>query len=105
MNLAAGGCILWGMAEMTPDLAAVTANAFYDELSKLAAAGALGKFWDGAKHELGPAMGAVGGAGVAKMVGVDPLAGAAAGYGLGATGDIVKAIKEKRLARTLASHP
>jgi hypothetical protein len=69
-----------------------------DELQKLSAAGALGNFWEGAKHELGPALGAVGGAGVAKMVGIDPLAGAAAGYGLGATGDIVKAIKEKRMA-------
>lgn len=73
-----------------------------DELRKLSAAGALGNFWEGAKHELGPALGAVGGAGVAKMVGVDPLAGAAAGYGLGATGDIVKAVKEKRLASRLA---
>lgn len=73
-----------------------------DELQKLSAAGALGSFWEGAKHELGPAMGAVGGAGVAKMVGIDPLAGAAAGYGLGATGDIVKAIKEKRLASQAA---
>lgn len=90
------------MAELTQDLAAVTAAAFYDELSKLSAAGALGKFWDGAKHELGPAIGAVGGAGVAKVVGMDPLAGAAAGYGLGASGDIVKAIKEKRLAASLA---
>lgn len=93
------------MAEMTSDLAAVTAAAFYDELSKLAAAGSLGRFWEGAKHEIGPALGAVGGAGVAKMVGVDPLAGAAAGYGLGATGDIVKAIKEKRLASALARRP
>lgn len=88
-----------------PDLAAVTAAAFYDEFSKLSAAGALGKFWDGAKHEIGPALGAVAGAGTAKALGVDPLAGAAAGYGLGATGDIVKAIREKRLASTLAKRP
>jgi hypothetical protein len=76
-----------------------------EELQKLSAAGSLGNFWEGAKHELGPALGAVGGAGVAKMVGVDPLAGAAAGYGLGASGDIVKAIKEKRMAAKAARMP
>jgi len=84
---------------------AIAAEFMRDELQKLGAAGSLGNFWEGAKHELGPALGAVGGAGVAKMVGVDPLAGAAAGYGLGATGDIVKAIKEKRLASKLSRAP
>ena len=83
----------------------IPAEYMRDELQKLSAAGAMGNFWEGAKHELGPALGAVGGAGVAKMVGVDPLAGAAAGYGLGATGDIVKAIKEKRLAAQAARTP
>lgn len=80
-----------------------TAAAFMrDELQKLSAAGALGNFWEGAKHELGPALGAVTGAGVAKATGFDPLAGAAAGYGLGATPDIIHAIKEKRLAGKLS---
>jgi hypothetical protein len=88
-----------------PDLAAVTADAFYDELSKLAAAGSLGQFWQGAKHEIGPALGAVTGAGLAKATGFDPLAGAAAGYGLGATPDIIHALKERRLAKTLAKTP
>lgn len=84
---------------------ATAAEFMRDELQKLGAAGALGNFWEGAKHELGPALGAVGGAGVAKMVGVDPLAGAAAGYGLGASGDIIKAVKEKRMAARVARSP
>lgn len=73
--------------------------------STAATGSALGKFWQGAKHEVGPALGAVTGAGLAKATGFDPLAGAAAGYGLGAAPDIVHAIKEKRLAAMLAKKP
>jgi len=77
--------------------------AFSDHLCKNAAASkALSEFWHGAKHEIGPAIGAVTGAGIAKATGIDPLAGAAAGYGLGAGPDIVRAIKEKRLAARMA---
>ena len=72
-------------------------QAFASEMSKLALSGNLGKFVSGASHELGPAVGAVLGAGTAKVVGMDPLAGAAAGYGLGASGDILKAIRQKQL--------
>lgn len=76
-----------------------------EELQKLGGAGGtLAKFWDGAKHEAGPALGAIGGAGLAKVVGIDPLAGAAAGYGLGATGDIVKALKERKALKTMNTH-
>lgn len=81
-------------------------SAFTDQLCKHASAGkALGEFWHGAKHEVGPALGAITGAGIAKATGIDPLAGAAAGYGLGATPDIVRAIKDKRLASRLAKMP
>ena len=88
---------------MFTDTTPVKLNAFSNELSKLAGGGALSEFWHGAKHEIGPALGAVTGAGVAKMTGMDPLAGAAAGYGLGAAPDIVRAVKEKRLAKQVAA--
>lgn len=95
--------MFWGM---NLALNHIKMSAFADQLCKSAAAGkVLTDFWHGAKHELGPAIGAVAGAGVAKATGIDPLAGAAAGYGLGATGDIVKAIKEKRLASKLVKMP
>jgi len=91
---------------MDPALNSVRMSAFTDQLCKNAAAGnALSEFWHGAKHEIGPAIGAVTGAGIAKATGIDPLAGAAAGYGLGAGPDIVRAIREKRLASRLAKVP
>ena len=81
-------------------------SAFADQLCKSAAAHkVLSDFWSGAKHELGPAMGAVAGAGVAKATGFDPLEGAAAGYGLGSAPGIIHAIKEKRLASKLSKMP
>jgi hypothetical protein len=52
-------------------------------------------FGHGVKHEIGPAMGATVGAGIAKMYGVDPLAGAAAGYGIGALPDIISSIAKR----------
>lgn len=95
--------MFWGM---DPVLNHIKMSAFADRLCKSAAAGkVLTDFWHGAKHEIGPAIGAVTGAGIAKATGIDPLAGAAAGYGLGATGDIVKALKEKRLASRLGRMP
>lgn len=78
-------------------LTPVVMQAFASEMSKLALSGNMARFVEGAKHEVGPALGAVLGAGTAKVVGIDPLAGAAAGYGLGASGDIVKALRKKSL--------
>jgi hypothetical protein len=51
-------------------------------------------FWHAAKAELGPAVGAVLGAGAANVYGVNPLAGAAAGYGVGAIPEIISSVKE-----------
>lgn len=62
----------------------------------------VGDFMEGARHEAGPAAGATIGAGLAKAYGVDPLAGAAAGYGLGATPEIVRGIREKMLSSRVA---
>jgi len=53
------------------------------------------KFWEAAKAELGPAMGAVLGAGTANVFGVNPLAGAAAGYGLGALPEVIHGIRHR----------
>ncbi len=72
-----------------------TYTAMCDELKKIAGVGDAVRrvvkkiphaetFIEGAKGEFGPAVGAVLGAGTAKVLGVNPLAGAAAGYGLGA---------------------
>lgn len=69
--------------------------AFLDELEKIAISGKLKLFLDGAKHEAGPALGATLGAGAAKAFGVDPLAGAAAGYGLGSIHDVVHGIRNR----------
>ena len=55
----------------------------------------MGKFLHGAKGEFGPAVGATLGAGLAKMYGVDTLAGAAGGYGIGALPEIYHALKHK----------
>lgn len=93
------------MTDETAELAAVTAAAFRDELQKLAASEALKNFWGAAKHEIGPAIGAVTGAGLAGAAGIDPLAGAAAGYGLGASHDIVKALREKRMKSLAPKSP
>jgi len=79
--------------------------AMFDELEKIgsvpqAVAGEvaksrMGKFLHGAKGELGPAIGATLGAGLAKMYGVDTLAGAAGGYGVGALPEIIHAIRHR----------
>lgn len=90
------------MPENMPSLATIPFVSWAREAQKLAGAGTLRTFWEGARHEIGPAVGAVTGAGAARVLGIDPLAGAAAGYGLGASGDIYKAIKEKRLAAKAA---
>jgi hypothetical protein len=90
-----------GFAKMhhdSADLAAVRAKIkekYPDMLSK-AAGEALKKFISGAKGELGPAVGATLGAGVGKMVGIDPLAGAAAGYGIGALPEIIHGVQRHR---------
>ena len=71
-------------------------TAMRDELWKTAGKGEVArKFWEGAKHELGPALGATLGAGAAKVVGVDPLAGAGLGYGLGSVPDIAHALRNR----------
>ena len=77
---------------------------FVDEMKKLASDGQsktsskLQQFMEGAKPEAGPAAGAVIGAGLAHVYGVDPLAGSAAGYGLGSLPGIVKALSKRKLA-------
>jgi hypothetical protein len=53
------------------------------------------KFTDAAKAEAGPAAGAVVGAGIANMYNVNPLAGAAAGYGIGAIPEIIHGIRHR----------
>jgi hypothetical protein len=55
-------------------------------------------FLEGAGEEAGPASGAVVGAGLAKAYGFDPIAGAAAGYGLGSLPSIVKTVLKKKMA-------
>jgi len=57
--------------------------------------GAGRNFLSAAKAELGPAVGAVLGAGTANVFGVNPLAGAAAGYGLGAIPEISHSVRER----------
>lgn len=76
--------------------------ACFDELQKIAndaPAKLLGnkrsRFTSAALSEVGPAAGAVLGAGAANMYGVSPLAGAAAGYGLGAIPEIVHSIRHR----------
>lgn len=66
-------------------------SAFRDELAKIASSEPtkLKKFWDAAKHEVGPAIGATAGAGLAAAYDKNPLAGAAIGYGAGAMPDLI----------------
>lgn len=52
-------------------------------------------FKSGIRGEAGPAAGATLGAGLASMYGVNPLAGAAAGYGVGALPDIIAGIAHR----------
>lgn len=84
-----------------------TIDSFFDELEKIASGGEApthiptgGKekwkaFKSGVRGEVGPAVGATVGAGLASMYGINPLAGAAAGYGAGALPDIVKGIRDR----------
>ncbi len=53
------------------------------------------RFREAAKAEAGPATGAVLGAGVANMYGINPLAGAAAGYGLGAIPEVLHGFRNR----------
>jgi hypothetical protein len=53
------------------------------------------RFGEAAKAELGPAAGAVLGAGLANAYKVNPLAGAAAGYGVGAIPEIIHAVRHR----------
>lgn len=55
----------------------------------------MARFREAAKAEVGPASGAVLGAGVANAYGVNPLAGAAAGYGIGAIPEIIHGIRHR----------
>lgn len=55
------------------------------------------KFRQGAMADLGPAAGSVLGAGVANAYGINPIAGAAAGYGLGAIPEIIHGIRFRGL--------
>ena len=52
-------------------------------------------FKGGVRGEAGPAAGAVLGAGLAGATGINPLAGAAAGYGVGAIPEIWHGIKNR----------
>ena len=54
--------------------------------------------WEGARGEIGPAAGAVVGAGAAKAMGYNPLSGAALGYGMGSIPELRKDILEHRSA-------
>lgn len=55
-----------------------------------------GTFWEGAQGEIGPATGATLGAGLASMTGVNPLGGAALGYGVGSLPEmLIKHLKKK----------
>lgn len=76
--------------------------ACFDELQKIANEAPVkltgtprSRFQASALSELGPAAGAVLGAGVANAYGISPLAGAAGGYGLGAIPEIVHAIRHR----------
>ena len=66
-----------------------------DELSKLALApGAGARFLEGAKGELGPAVGATLGAGLAGVYGKNPLSGAGLGYGIGSIPEMLLSRKK-----------
>ena len=52
-------------------------------------------FAEGARQEAGPAAGAVLGAGLANAYGISPVAGAAAGYGLGSVPELYHAIRHR----------
>lgn len=77
-------------------------TSFFDELDKIAShgEGSLPRgrkgFWQGAKAEVGPAAGAVLGAGLAQAAGISPVVGAAGGYGIGAIPEIVRGIMARR---------
>lgn len=86
---------------------AVVLSGFLDEFQKIASGGesptkipvTKAEKWKAFRHgvrgEIGPAAGATVGAGLASMFGVNPLAGAAAGYGAGALPDIIMGLKER----------
>ena len=73
-------------------------QAMHDELKKIAEEAQLrgrAGFRQGAMAELGPAAGAVMGAGLAQAYGVNPVAGAAGGYGLGALPEIIHGLRHR----------
>jgi hypothetical protein len=104
---------LFHRTEAPSKLGAAEFNGFVDELVSRALGGAgktaspspsaagsaaesrAQKFVSGVKGEFFPAAGAIVGAGAGKAFGIDPLAGAAAGYGLGAVPEIVRAIRHR----------
>lgn len=61
------------------------------------------RFLEGARGELGPAVGATLGAGAANALHVSPVAGAAAGYGLGAIPEIIHGIRHRNVAQKALS--
>jgi len=74
-------------------------SAMFSELEKMAfdregVKRRAGGFWSGAKSELGPALGATAGAGLAAAAGMNPLTGAAAGYGAGSLPEVVHGVKK-----------
>lgn len=77
-------------------------TSFFDELEKISMSegGNLPRgrkgFWQGAKAEVGPAAGAVLGAGLAQAAGISPVVGAAGGYGVGAIPEIIRGIMARR---------
>ena len=76
-------------------------SAFLDELEKISnASAAPSTGWKGFRHgalgEVGPALGATLGAGLAGAKGANPLSGAALGYGVGSLPEILSNIIKKR---------
>jgi hypothetical protein len=53
------------------------------------------RFKEGVRGEAGPAIGATLGAGLASAYNVNPVAGAAAGYGIGAIPEIIHGIRHR----------
>lgn len=86
-------------------------SAFKAELAKLAEApagafsskpvGKTQKFMSGAGEELGPALGATLGAGIAKAQGYSPVAGSALGYGLGSIPNLAMTALRKKASASL----
>jgi hypothetical protein len=65
-------------------------------MGKAGASSEFGRFLEGARGEIGPALGATLGAGFVKMKGGDPLSGAALGYGVGSLPELLHSRLHKK---------